>query len=308
MRVHLLATVRRDELLNAALLVFRTIRVGFPTAEIHVWGNGLLARHASAVGKAVQNVGGIFENLPLTVHDRWIEHIILHETEPVWICDTDVIFWDKVEACTVGDPSTTVLAGRVEPSYVEEWTWAVSVERIHTCLMFPDPPRLRLAMRAIIDSVPRPFGATAEHALIRQHFIPRRGAIPLLYDTMAGLYQAGIGWRFGDQPNAAFDHLHGATYIDLVAPRLTGGQGLAHCHATVYGNLESARGLYEHQKKWYAARSPDRIDIHASPDSIRRQLRGNQQPDADQRQQSAGAAGDVGTGQGVEGRAGTAEG
>lgn len=295
MRVHLLATVRRDELIEAALLVFRTIRVGFPTAEIRVWGNGLMPRHASAVGIAVQNVGGTFENLPITVHDRWIEHIILHETEPVWICDTDVIFWDKIEGLL---PAPMV--GRVEPSYFEEWTWAVSVERLHTCLLYLDPPWLRLEMRKIVDSVPRPFGATAEHALIRQHFIPRRGAVPLLYDTMAGIWQAGIGLRLGGKMNAAFDHLHGATYIDLVAPRLTGGQGLAHCHATVYGNLESARGLYEHQKKWYAARSPERIDIHASPDSIRRQLRGNQQPDADQREQSAGVARDVGAGRAGE--------
>lgn len=297
MRVHLLATVRRAELLSAALLVFRTIRVGFPTADICVWGNGLLVNHAAALEKSAGDVGGTFTNLPRTVHDRWLEHIVLHEDEPLWICDTDVVFWDKVEdwfATTVADPlKYCSLSGRLEPSYFEQWTFSMSVERLHTCLMYVNPRNLRLEIGRVVDSVPKPFGATAHHALIRQHFIPRRGAMPMFYDTTAGLWQAGIGMPFNDRMNEAFDHLHGGTFVDLIAPHLTGGAGLAHCHVAVYENLEAARGMYARQKQWYAARSPERIPINGKPDQIRQQLRGNQCPDADIRQQGAGSAGHV---------------
>ena len=39
--VHILVTVRKPELLPAALLVFKTLEVGFPTTPVYVWGNGL---------------------------------------------------------------------------------------------------------------------------------------------------------------------------------------------------------------------------------------------------------------------------
>ena len=38
--VHILVTIRKPDLLPAAMMVFKSIRVGFPTAHINVYWNG----------------------------------------------------------------------------------------------------------------------------------------------------------------------------------------------------------------------------------------------------------------------------
>lgn len=242
--VHILATVRRPELLPAAQLVFRTLRLGFPTANVCVWGNGL----SDQVGR---QLGVPYRNLPQTSHDCWIAGLLARATEPFWICDTDVVFWSKVEDWFGNNPDI-IFAGRFEPEFDEEWTGTTHVARLHTALMWFNPANVRAAFRAWMARFPSPWRDTAHFPLVHQHFVPVRGGKPLFYDTCAGLYHASGGTAFDTVKDAAFEHLHCGTYADLVDAKSLAD--LKAVHAAVFENPENARGLKEAQDKYYQSR------------------------------------------------------
>lgn len=254
-RVFILATVRKPELLPAALLVFKTLRLGFPEALVSVTGNQLSRPAEAAVcAAAAERVCGFHNSAQPMVHDRWIEALVLGQTEPFWVCDTDVVFNARMEGLMPWHPEDA-LAGRLEPGFEEEFTGTYHVGRLHTAVMWINPLRLREQMMAWMCRLPEPWRASAEYPFVRQHFVPRLGGRPLFYDTMAGCWQAGMGRPFNEGTDASFDHLHCATYADLVdAPSLS---GLREMHAAIYADPARAVELRPMQQRYYESRGKD---------------------------------------------------
>jgi hypothetical protein len=253
--VHILATVRKAELLPGTLFVFDSLRTGFPTAQVIVWGNGLADDALAAVRSAAQRAGCVFQNIAPTVHDAWIEALIQRSPEPFWICDTDVVFWEKVEGWFGEDGDAVervpTWAGRHEPEFIEPWMDTLHVERLHTCLMWLDPVAVRCAMRAWMARMPEPWRDQMDYPFVRLTILPRLGDRPLCYDTLAGLYQASPGRAFTPKQNAAFDHLGCATYADKVElPDVD----LAASHKAAFANPTMVRGIWEQQREYYAGR------------------------------------------------------
>jgi len=260
--IHILATVRKPELLAAALLVFRTLRVGFPTAPVYVWGNGLKPDHAEILRNVTLSIGGVFNNLKPTCHDAWIEQLVLNQARPFWIADTDLVFLEECE-WFFEDDDAALFAGRLEPAWREPWSQTTTVERLHTCLQWFNPQALRGAMmRWNRQRVPEVFH-TAQVPFIRQHFIPGRDGVTL-YDTTAGLWQAGWGTPFTDKQNACFEHLHAATYADEVGKCET-LKDLPAVHQAIYADPQLARGIQRQQNEFYASRqaTPSKTKIKA---------------------------------------------
>jgi len=249
--VHILCTVRKPELLPAALLVFRTLRLGFPTAPVFVWGNGLAAAVVPTIGRAAAAVGAAFRNLEPTCHDAWIEQLVLQQAHPYWICDTDLVFLGAVENWF--DDSAALFAGRWEPAWREPWSGTNTVERLHTCLQWHCPAALRAAMlKWNRQRVPEVFH-TAQVPFIRQQFVPGRNGTTL-WDSTAGLWQAGFGTKFTEKQNAQFEHLHAATYADEVGKCAT-LKDLPAVHRAIYANPELAAGIRAQQNEFYQARA-----------------------------------------------------
>ena len=246
--VHILATVRNPALLESALLVFKTVRVGFPRALIQVRGNGLDPVAADAVGLAASQSGCDFHNDNRTSHDAWIEKLIYTKGDPFWVCDTDLVFFEAVEHWFAGKPSV-MHAGRFEPEFYEEWTRSRHMARLHTSLMYLNPVELRLGMRTWMGQFPT-LWHTAQMNLIRQQFVPLLGELPLFYDTCAALYHALGGTAFTKEQNAAFEHLHCGTYADLIGA-VTSLRDLAAVHRAVYADPSRARGLQHKQNDYY---------------------------------------------------------
>lgn len=252
--VHILITVRKLELLPAALLVFQTLRTGFPAAPVHVWGNALPLFVIDQVMKACVAAGATFRNLLPVAHDQWIEQLVMKEARPFWICDGDMVFFDECEWFFT-DADTDLFAGRFEPPWHEPWTDSDHVERLHTCLQWFNPVALRAAMAGWLHrTVPGVF-AHAEMPLIRQTFIPVRAGRTVFYDSTAGLWHAGGGTRFTERQNQCFEHLHCGSYSDEVA-KCEALKGLPQMHAAIIASPERARGIQTQQKAFYQARTP----------------------------------------------------
>ena len=162
-----------------------------------------------------------------------------------------------------------MFGGRLEPEFHEEWTDTCHVERLHTALMWFNTPLVRQAMRGWMGKFPS-IWHSAQMNLIRQQFVPVTGEEPLFYDTCAGLYHAVGGYGFSDDQNKTFEHLHCATYSDLVtAPGLA---DLAEVHKAIFSNPALARGMQREQAKYYQTRQwprgatlviPEKGPIHA---------------------------------------------
>ncbi len=250
--VHILATCRNPALLGATTLVFRTLRTGFPSAEVVVYGNGLAREHAAVVQEEAAKCDAAFNWIRPTAHDVWLEHLVQTQPGPFWICDTDLVYFQPVPPPAPG----VWLSGRYEPSFAEEWTASLHVERLHTCLLYLDPQLLRAKMRAWQSRhVPAIFGHAETH-FIRQHFVPVAGRAPHFMDTAAGLYHAFGGAPFDPAANECFEHLHCGTYSDLIGRCASLGD-LGAVHAAVVADVQQARGLREAQEKYYVTRAVD---------------------------------------------------
>ena len=251
-QLHILATVRNPALLEAALLVFKTVRVGFPHALVEVRGNGLDPLAADAVETAASESGCDFHNDNRTSHDAWIEKLIYTKSDPFWVCDTDVVFFEPVEHWFVNKPMV-FQAGRFEPEFSEEWTRSRHMARLHTALMYFNPAELRLQIRTWMGQFPT-LWHTAQMNLIRQQFVPQRGDSPMFYDTCAALYHAIGGTAFTPEQDAQFEHLHCATYVDLIGKN-SSLKDLAAIHQAVYAEPARARGIQAKQREYYQRRS-----------------------------------------------------
>jgi len=236
-RVHILATCLVPARIYSLLLVFKTLRVGFPTDQILIYGNNLDERIIPHL-KKVMDDGMDFINIPPIAHGEWIEKLMVSEPGPFWICDTDIVFFDQVQDWKWDG----LFAGRYEPGFFEPWTKTFHMSRLHPSLMWLNPVPLRTAIRSWPGK--NAFFDTVESGLFRWHWVPEFGQPLKFYDTCAGLHHAFKGVAFTDEQDQSFAHLMCGSYGHLIK---------SHKNITMecYHNQELARPLLSHQKSWY---------------------------------------------------------
>lgn len=244
-RVFILATCRSADLLPYTTLVFRTIRVGFPNAEIHVDGNALPDYAEVQVRKACDAPVCLFVNQMPTTHHKWIDALVHYSQEPFWILDCDLILFDKIEDWKFD----TALAGFRTPEFLDEFTNAVTKPRLHTSLLYVDPVKVREAIAKYEAQFPDTiFNPKAN--LFYPLCLPNEGH-GMFYDTAALLYQAIGGTEFTDAQKDSYSHLHFGTISDLVLPRLKNGVVMAKVRDAILEKPELARGMWRDQEAYY---------------------------------------------------------
>lgn len=247
MKVHIIVTCLSKAMLPSSVLVFKTLRKGFPNAEINLYSNNLskdLENQLAEVAFAAECPLQIITEL--ISHDHWVETLIHKQNEPFWICDTDCVFYDSVE-----DFSCPLFGGRLQPEFYDEWTQSTHVARLHPSVMFINPVELRCAIREWrAKHIPR-FFPNAISNLIRQQFTMRDGKA-VFWDTCAGLHHAFTGTAFDESTNAKFEHLFGGAVADAMSAECETYKELVDVHRVVCQNPDMAKGLHERQKQFYA--------------------------------------------------------
>lgn len=246
MKVHILTTCRNEELFAYTTLVFNTLRIGFPTADVKVWVNqGMLWDKVQSICKEHDLE---FENVD-TTHDEWIWDLCQEEKEPFWICDTDIIFFDSVE----GFKSDTGIAGWRIPEWRDEFTKCITRSRIHTSLMLIDP----ITLIQEVDIFNRKtntidfINPTAD--LFAPLCVPLNGE-NYFYDVCAMLYQAIGGTPFPDFIKDNYFHFNFGTISDLVLPHIADADGMEKARKQILDNPELGRSGWRLQEKYYEAR------------------------------------------------------
>lgn len=225
--------------------MFKTLRVGFPDANVNVWINQASQTLLSAFDWIVSEPGYKVIASGIWRHDQWIEALLERSPEPFWIVDTDVVFFDRMP-----EPGDAALMGRYEPAFVEPWTGTHRVERLHTCCLYLNPDLIWQQTREwMVRWHPKGFPFQPSVEMIRQHYVPQgAGQAPLFYDTCSGLYRAIGGRAFTDEEDARFEHLHCGSYSQRINGALP---GIREVHSAVFRDVNAARGLRTQQNQFY---------------------------------------------------------
>lgn len=247
MTVHILSTVRKKELLPAALLVFKTLRVGFPTARVVVYPNDLVCdpECVQAIIDAARGAGCEVtghENY-MWEHPEWIRHVITENTGWNVICDTDMVFHEKVEDWEF---QHTPMAGWYVPQFLCPYTKATTCSRIHTSLMWLNCDWLQ----SVLKREPEIYMANQDLISPCTFWL---GGKKFFHDTMGQLFHCeGVsGLGFNSRKLDCYTHLFSGTLIDLVGKDIP---GLAMAHAEALAHPEATRGVWRAQQAWYEGR------------------------------------------------------
>lgn len=236
-------------------MLFKSFRVGFPTAKLHVHKNCFCNdEQEAAIDAHVARLGG--ETFPDfdTIHHTWIEGIVTREREPFFVCDTDVTFFGKVEDTPLdGQP----MVGRLVPEFTDDFTKCITLPRLHTSLLLIDPDEVRKRIADYYGQFPKtPFNPFPN--LVNPGFIPTRNGRTVknyFYDTCCLLYQAIGGRAFTAQELDQYGHLNFGTISDLVAPHYPHDHFREH-HFYAFENPGVLKGQWRKDDVWYAARKP----------------------------------------------------
>lgn len=250
MKLFILATCRDVSLLPFTTLVFDSIRVGFPTVDIHVHGNALGEDVKGAVALACERAGAEFSDHLTTIHHLWLEQLCETQQEPFWICDTDVIFYESVEGWKF--EGKKALAGWRIPEWNDEFTGARTRARLHTSLLYVDPIRLRYDLTAYRAWFP----VTAFNPFPNIFYplcVPFKGGA-YFYDTAAFLYHAVGGQEFTERQLDAYHHMFFGTIPDIVLPRLKNGEAMAAARDEIMKNPLLGKGNWRSQMRYYENR------------------------------------------------------
>jgi hypothetical protein len=265
--VHILATIRKPELLPATLMVFDSIRIGFPTARICVRKNPTNLNMAELRKAANRVDANLYEPHSYQVMHEWIEDLVMRKNSgPFWICDTDMLFHSRVEDW--GFHSYEPMVGRFIPQFFDPFTRRWTHQRLHTSLLWLNPDVIKEGIAEVNRITPNhpfktqvPFFAPLYYSVRSEINEASHTINHWLHDTCSQLYHCVGGRRFTEQQNAAFDHLNCGTYSDLADEN--GIPGLAEKHRAVFRCPSLLKGAWKHQQKFYeryssvsAARSP----------------------------------------------------
>lgn len=246
MNVHILITCRHQDLLKFCTLVFKTFRIGFPSANLICHVNK--SEHSDLVAPFIPDYANVIKTE--TIHHEWIESLCESEDEPFWICDTDISFWGVVENLT----SDQALLGRRIPEWDDEFSGAITRSRLHPSLMRIDPVRL-------MDDVAKFFRAVPDTAFTPKAnlFYPMVSAFNgrrYFNDTVSLLYHAIGGQSFTDKQLELYDHFNFGTIPDIVLPLLKNGHEMAAARLEAIDNPAALKGSWRTQNEYYKARTP----------------------------------------------------
>ena len=243
---------RRLDEVHASTLVFKTLRVGFPTADVRVFDISSMPEAAAEIQRAAEACGAQYHAL-FAVKPTASEigstsyksfHALVHLRNVLFsaavarvtpqarlqrdasyqlvkdlrgcvvMLQPDVCFWDNCE----GWRFDALIAGRVLPMHRSV---------AHDCVMLPQlhPSFLWIEnLEALGQSCATAFGGNDRHGV----FDPLVGVLPHVFkldgtwfrlDVMANLYSVikDQVHEFGEAELSCYDHLFSGTYADAVA-------------------------------------------------------------------------------------------
>lgn len=253
--VSILTYCAHPALAYGTLMVFKTLRVGFPTAKIEVFDNGSHPEVREQIMRACAEVDAVFIAIEPQHWSRHIRQQLLEREDtgaPLVLVDPDVAFWSSVEGWDFGD---ALMSGRLMAEVKSGPI--VSHARLHPSMLWvPSLARLRGVLHP--DEV-APRMAPADGSL-------------RFWDTLAAAHE-----RLGPQCAAftpehldSFDHLFFGSHLPAIDGFMADHDSVFHrCHhAVAAGDLAAIRGSWREQDAYFAGHRSGRTADEMAGDVV----------------------------------------
>lgn len=247
MKVVILVTVPRPELLMNCTLVFSSLRIGFPTWQVTVWDNDNTAAVSKYLQKVCKLVGAEYTRTPIIHHAQWIENQLNSHTKPFVIIDPDTLWWHECESLNFD----SLYAGYYTPLIWNEFAQCISAPRIHTSFMwFNNPQRL---MSAIEERYPNANNRWGEYCPTNP-FMPSvkfiNGAA-MFWDTCANMYNMVKAQHFTQNELLRYDHVPSSAFFDVMKERVCDPQGFERLHEVARSHSNKLQNMWPGVKDYY---------------------------------------------------------
>jgi hypothetical protein len=246
--VLILTWCKDPDALYGSLLTLKTIRIGFPDADVMVVDNGSI--DVPDIRLAAEAVGAGYMKQNEVPHWQFMRKAIEIVRQPLVFADPDLIFWDRMKM------PETLIAGRLIPQFFDEYTQTLTHARLHTSLLsIPDPQKLWQVIRAEESRM-------WESDLLRPIMLPSNGKWER-WDTGAPLYGAIGGHAFTTELDS-YDHIFCGSHLKYVAEKLnpTARSEFKRVHDIARtGDLSKLRGIWKLQEQYFKDRYADRYGV-----------------------------------------------
>jgi hypothetical protein len=249
MRVHVLTYCDQIEQLYGNLLIFKTIRVGFPDSEIYVVDNASVPAARVEISQQANACGARLIQIEKRIsHEMYFNTALLMQPpKSAVFLDPDICFWERVD----GWNFDALMAGRLIPQFRCEYTGCVTHPRLHTSFLWiPDVPALVTALRSLCSKY-------REYAPFRPLMFPDKGQWHRL-DTGASEYAAlrDNTYAFQEKELDAYDHLFCGTHAWKVGPTLSHEHRIRfeNLHQAVQHDHRALRGSWREQEEYFRSR------------------------------------------------------
>jgi hypothetical protein len=243
-KVFILTWCNNINQLYGSLLVFNSIRIGFPTAEIFVVDNFSIKEATIQIENCAKSINAKFYALNEEIkHHQHIEHILLNcnEEDEIYIVDPDVIFWDNVE----NYKTDKIIAGRLIPEFNDNYSKTLTKERLHTSfLVFQN---IKLLRKKLLDIKAIYF----ESDLIKPIMVKNNDNW-IRWDTTAQLFEVlkDDCEVFNDNMNDKFDHIFCGSHINLITDKWDLPE-FKEIHNLSKNNPTALRGIWRYQHDFF---------------------------------------------------------
>ena len=244
--IYILTWCNRLENLYGTTLVFKTLRVGFPNANVHIVDNASLPSVRSLLKQNAQECDAEFTQIKNTIsHHDFIEQTLNRQSEGTAIfVDPDVCFWENVEDWSFD----ALIAGRLLPKYKCEYSGCLTYPRIHTSFMWiPDV----IAFREAIQTLQTQYFEFNPFCPV----MLKLGDVWQRFDTGASLYNAlpDRMYAFTEKELDSYDHLFCGTHIGSVASKIRPDYALLfeRMHKHVQIDHQALKGAWRIQENYF---------------------------------------------------------
>ena len=250
-QVFILTYCRVPELLYGTTLIFETLRVGFPHAEVTVVDNNSIAAVRPLIRELAEQHACAYHQLnahEATSHANFIRRTVLGPLSgTVIFLDPDLIFWQSCEDWAWDK----LIAGRLIPKFRDEYSGCITMPRLHTSFLWiEDVGRLRLRIQTIKSQF-FDFSPFSPYAFTD-------GTDWYRFDTGASLYAAirEDAYCFGARELNAYDHLFVGSHLDMVLDKLAADDraALLRSHELARQDYKQLKGMWRAQDEFFRQR------------------------------------------------------
>jgi uncharacterized protein (DUF736 family) len=235
MNVHILVNHFAEEEFSG--MVFKTLRVGFPTLRIVVWN------------QTDKTIEGDFrvKTSSFKTHSDWIKYLIETENESFILCDTDIVFYASMEDDFL-KVKNVALYGRLLPKFYDVISQAISLPRFHPSLLLINPivTRYKIAQEKALS-----YSHDVDTYFVESFYFYANNQ-RYFSDTMASLTGLLMFCKpFSEVELNKYCHLFCGTFLNKASKVL--GLEFKNVHKEVSSNPNAGKGLWKQQEAYFYA-------------------------------------------------------